>query len=998
MRPPHGRRAVLLLLLIVISAAGAGIAVGQAGREDGRIGPEKKVTANGRRLEPFGTLVKLGNFPTGGAVTPNGRYYWTVSTGRGENDVRIVSVRTGRVTQTLRLPGASGGIAMDPSAAKVYVSGVSDSVGRTLQETPKGTAGREGDVIHVFSYDAGTGSARSDGIIRVPPPATAQSPQSFPPVNLGQRLAWPDRLAIAPDGKRLLVPLNLADAAAIVDVDSKRVRYVPTGNYPYGAAILAGGETGLVSNETPGTVSVIDLDKGTKVKDIQVGPPLSHPEAIAVDPKAERAYVAIANSDQVAVIDTRRMVVAATLSAGRPEGLGASPIDLTVQPDGKRLFVAESGTDSIAVFALPGSGAARSRARRDGERVLAGEIERAQRRAGPAADAERGEGTAAAERGEAVLRQAAGDFPLVARIPTAAHPTDVEVVDASARNPCGLRAPNAKRRGRKAKRCAKLLWISAKGLGTGPNPKGPQPSSPDDSDANINRTQYLPLINIGAAGIADYPSEKRLPRLTRAADRALRPSDPQSPPADTVLRPGGPIKHVFYLVRENRTYDQILGDEPRGDGDPKLALFGGDTTPNAHALAQRYPLLDHVYANSEASIDGHFWASAAKVSDYVDKNWFQNYGGRGRPYDFGVYAVTWPGNGFLFDQAERQGISYANYGEAIAGALPLPDKDRTLEQTTDVARKFLKSDLGQNGCYPNDASVGYDAVTGAQVWDTVVPAGAQPVAFSRFSCFELKLRAQLATGTVPAFNYLTATNDHTNTLAPGTALKPNRTPRAMIADNDEMLGRLVDLISHSPIWKESAIFVIEDDSQDGADHVDAHRIPAFVISPYARQGAVVSRRYDFLSVIKSMQLILGMKPLGLFDALATPMYDAFSPAPDNAEPYTYVPAKVPLLEYNPTGTASAREAAKLPTCLDCASQADLDRLLWKSVHGERAVPPPPGPNAAGEDPVRLGLPASVKPTAETAPTTHRDRRAPVVVERPAPARQFAPPLGAKADP
>src|SRR5207244_7993431 len=139
-------------------------------------------------------------------------------------------------------------------------------------------------------------------------------------------------------------------------------------------------------------------------------------------------------------------------------------------------------------------------------------------------------------------------------------------------------------------RCAKLVYVSAKGLGTGPNPNGPQPNSPDDSDDYINRTQYLPLLNIGAAGLADYPSLPRIGALTKIADAEIHPTNPEAAPADTPLRPGGPIKHVFYIVRENRTYDQILGDDPRGDGDPKLALFGGNTTPNAHALAQRFPL------------------------------------------------------------------------------------------------------------------------------------------------------------------------------------------------------------------------------------------------------------------------------------------------------------------------------------------------------------------------------------------------------------------------
>jgi hypothetical protein len=172
-----------------------------------------------------------------------------------------------------------------------------------------------------------------------------------------------------------------------------------------------------------------------------------------------------------------------------------------------------------------------------------------------------------------------------------------------------------------------------------------------------------------------------------------------------------------------------------------------------------------------------------------------------------------------------------------------------------------------------------------------------------------------------------------------------RTPRAMIAENDEGLGRMVDLISHSAIWRSSAIFVVEDDSQDGADHLDAHRIPAFVISPYAKQGAVVSTRYDFLSFIRSMELIMGMRPLGLGDRLATPMYDAFQPEPSNAAPYDAIAAKVDLLERNPSSGPGAAASARLPQGLDEIPQREMDRLLWKSVHGWRSKPPPPGPNA-----------------------------------------------------
>jgi DNA-binding beta-propeller fold protein YncE len=929
------RRGSLVIVLGVVAVMAVAAAVLAAvAADDGRIGPDLRLLNNGRRLSPYGSLTRVGQFPTGAALTPNGRWYWTVSTGRGQNDIRIVSVRTGRVVQTIVLPGASGGIAMDPAGARVYVSGVAES-SHADQRVGADVPGRAGNVIHVFSYRPGTGSASREGTIPVPPPSGAPAVQSFPPAPTTHD-SWPDRLAVSPDGKRLLVPLNLADSAAIVDVASKSVRYVSTGNYPYGAAILRDGRTGLVSNETPGTVSVIDLNSAKKVKDITVGPHLSHPEAIAVDPHADRAYVAVANSDQVAVIDTKRLVVDRTISVGRPEGIGTSPVALTVTPDGSRLLVAEAGADAIAVVALPGdredraAAAARARA----EAVLA--------RAGS----------------RATVHRTSPAWSVVGHIPTAQYPTDVQV-SGLRDNPCGTRALPARRRGRTAKRCTKLLYLSAKGLGTGPNPNGPRPDRPNDSDDRINETQYLPLLNVGDAAVADWPSDAELARLSTVAGAQLRPVNAQEPPAGTPLRPGGPIKHVFYVVKENRTYDQILGDEPRGDGDPKLAIFGAGVTPNAHALVRRFPLLDHVYANSEASIDGHFWTSAAKVSDYVNKAWFQNYAGRDRPYDFGVYAVTWPANGFLFDQAERQKIPYFNYGEAIAGTLPLPDKDRNAGETAQVAAKFGKSDLGPptlgipagagQQCYPNDSSIGHDSIAGAaagdsvEVWDTLPPAGAKPGAESRFACFQSHFAQQLATNSVPAFNYLVATNDHTEVLSAGA-----RTPRAMIADNDEFVGRLVELISHSPIWSQSAIFVIEDDSQDGADHVDAHRVPAFVISPYARQGAVVHTRYDMLSAIRSMELILGMQPLGLFDRLATPMYDAFQGTPANAAPFDHVPATVPLLERNPSGTAGARASARLPRCLDCIPQRTMDRLLWKSVHGWDAAAPPPGPNAVRE--------------------------------------------------
>jgi YVTN family beta-propeller protein len=939
------REGLLLALVLGLLAAAAAIAIGQGNPDEGVIGPANRIQPSGRKLDPLGKLTKLGNHPAGGALTKNGRFLWAVDSGRGRNDVKIVEVepalrcrsgrrgrgcririrrRTGRVVQTIPLPGSSGGIAMSPDGRTAYVSGTPES-DHEDQKSPADTPGKEGDVIHVFKYSGRNGTATRDGVIEVPPPGGTSPPQAFPPTETTPR-SWPRDIGVSPDGRTLVVALNLADSAALVDTQTREVRYVKTGSYPYGAAVTHDGKRGLVSNEADGTVSVIDLTTGQKEKDIQVGPHLSHPEGIAVDTQADRAYVAVAHQDLIAVIDTKKLEVERTLSVERSEGIGTEPTQLSVTADGCRLLSANSGEDTVAVFALRnGCDIKRSRTQRKAEAILRHEA----RKGAESNEAEEEEAEEEEEEEERpILKRKAAAFSLVGRVPVASYPVFA---------------------GATPKR-SKLVWIAAKGLGVGPNGNGPNPLSPDNSDDNINTFRYLPSIVTGMSGIATYPTDAELKKMTPRASLQARPVNGQKPPDGTPITPGGSkIEHVFYIVRENRTYDQILGDEKRGDGDPKLAIFGEATTPNAHALARRFPLLDHVYANSEASIDGHFWTSAGAVSDYVVKNWHQNYGGRKRPYDFGVYAVTWPSQRFLFDQAEKQGISYFNYGEAIAGTVPLfPDKDRKAEEQQEVDAKFGKSDLGPplpGACFPNDAYVGTNSISQQEVFDSSRPTTASPTAESRTDCFRLKFGLQVQQNAVPKFNYITLTNDHTvGTRAGG------RTPRAMVADNDYAVGQIVDTISHSPIWAKSLILVIEDDSQDGADHVDAHRIPAFAISPYAKRGAVIHTRYDFLSFIRTLELVTGMKSLNLFDGVAVPLYDAFDSSPSNAEPYDAIKPEVNLLERNTAKSANAKLSGSLNLgAPDRVPQRVLDRLLWQSVHGAGSKPPPPGPNASGLD-------------------------------------------------
>ena len=843
------------------------------------VGLADRVTATLRHLKPYGKLVQVGNFPGGSALTPDGRFYWTVSAGYDTNGVQIVNVKKRKVIQDLVIPGASGGVALDGAHRLAYVSG-EPNPGIAEFQAPAGAPGANGDVVHVFRWSRRSGRAKELHVIDVPPPGDAPNVDAFPPEVPPRQMSWPERLAISPNGKTLLVALGLADNAAVVDTKTRAVRYVPTGSHPFGAAILPDGKTGLVSNRGPGTVSVIDLPSATKVADIQAGPHLSHPESITLDPKRPRAYVPLTNDDAVAVLNTKSMTLARTISVKVPQGPGGSPVATALTPGGHRLLVALSAADEISVYGLGAKGKAPG---------------------------------------------------LVGRIPTADYPTDVTV---RPRRPTAPGAPKDR---------PLLLWTSAKGLGLGPNAGPPITSQYFDIPAPITTKGLV----TGDVGIGPLPRGAKLRRLSRRATAQLRPFNARPAPANTPLRPGGPIKHVFYIIKENRTYDQVLGDIKRANGDPNYAIFGKQVTPNAHALVRRFPLLDHFYADSEASIDGHFWTGAATTSDYVHRTWRQNYAGRPYPSDAWFYQIAYPQTGFIVDQAQAQGVSWINLGEGVFHLSPLPDRDRNAADAAGVATRYSKSDLGAltpGGCY--DPFIGTDDVTGAagvpiRLYDSSKPAGAPSPSLSRFDCFKSKFTQWESTNTLPQLVYMTLPNDHTNGGSLG-----HHSPRAMVADNDRAVGQVVDLISHSSYWAHSAIFVVEDDSQDGFDHQDAHRIPAFVISPYATRG-VLHTSYDMASAIRSIELILGLHPMNLFDASARPMYEAFSGKPHNSAPFNTVAPKYPLLEENPAPkSAAARAASHYDTTIpDQIPQRLLDRVIWKSVHGPSSTPPPPGPGA-----------------------------------------------------
>ena len=473
------RRLAAPLIAIASLLLGAGGAFGVIGFSESAQtpSPARGLLPNGRQLTPQGAQVVLGNLPTGGAVTADGRFLWTVSAGFGSNDVRIVDTIRRRVIQVLPVPGASGGIALDSRHRLAYVSGVTNS---RWQPSKKALPGAEGNVILVYQWSASSGLASPLPVIQVRPPPDAPTVQTFPPAPAGTRSSWPQKLAVSPDGTRLLVPLNLADNAAIIDLGHPdRVRYVPTGSYPFAAAILPGGRIGVVTNEAAGTLSIIDLESAAKLADIAGGPPLSHPQSVVIDRAGKTAYVAVSGEDQVVVVNLSERRVERTISVGRSAGLGTMPVALALGPLEGRLFVAESGADEISVIRLPSRGTRPS-----------------------------------------------DNWKLIGRIPVADQPQAVVTVAA------------------KGDRPAQLIWIAAKGLGVGPNLLGPNPllaSDPiywafqkDPPTVDVfEGVEYVPALVTGRAGLMKLPSDARIRELAPAASRQLRPVGARPAPANT---------------------------------------------------------------------------------------------------------------------------------------------------------------------------------------------------------------------------------------------------------------------------------------------------------------------------------------------------------------------------------------------------------------------------------------------------------------------------------
>ena len=793
------------LLLLFSSAAHADLPAGTrpAGPVAGR--PGAWILPNGHRITPAGRHTTLGNFPLGLAATPDGRHLLVVNNGEGKQSLQVVETATGMVTQTVPVRTVFNGVVVAPDGTRIFA------------------AGGGANAVLAFTFANGR-----------------LAPAPSLPV-----AGYPTGLALAPDGKTLLVTCNLSRHVALLDTATRaETGRIPTGRFPFGVALTPDGRRAYVTNWGDNTVSVLDIPARELRTTIPVG---GLPCAVVVSPDGRRAYVANANTDSISVLDTQteRLIKTISLSPYPAAPYGSIPNGLALSPGGGTLYVTLAGNNTVAAVST-------------------------------------------------------ANYRRLTLFPTAWYPTGI------------LCSHDGKT----------LFVISSKGVGSGPNKNGAyighmmngllsristQPVANGPTLVAQNNgyapSPPSPLSLKGRGGTDKYsvalsPLPPRSGKTGRGAggegERVSTARNGHQGPAVGRLPPA--IKHCVLIVRENRTYDQVLGDRRPGNGDPTLTMFGRRVTPNLHALADRFATGDNFYSDGEVSAQGHQWTLGANCSDYVEKTWMAYYSPRGRVRDSPYAPITYPASLSCLEQCLRHGLTCRMYGDDVRigrNGRPLPA----------LAAAFDPDYRGWD--------LGYPDVQRAAEW-----------------------RREFQSGRFPAFTYIWLPNDHTAGTQAG-----NKTPRALVADNDIATGMIVEAISHSRYWQATAIFLCEDDSQDGRDHVDAHRNVLLVASPWVRTGTVTSHHYSQAGIYATIERLLHLPPMCQYDALADPIADIWRATPD-LRPYTTIAARVPTDERNTTQSAMWRESAALD--LD---DADADRtglletILWKAAHPERQERP-----------------------------------------------------------
>lgn len=653
---------------------------------------------------------------------------------------------------------------------------------------------------------------------------------------------YPAGLGLSPDGKTMYVAENLADSIAVVDLSTGKVtQRLATERYPYGVAVARDG-TVYASAWGGSTVSVFRPVPGGRLQNVASVTVGRHPSAMTLSVDGSRLFVASGSTDRIAVMDTRTRRVIATLEDPPPAGPheGSTPNALALSNDGKKLFVAEADNNAVAVFNLSST------------------------TAGPAV----------------TTADAANADKLAGRIPMGWYPTALAVANDS------------------------LFVVNAKGTGTAPNPKGPQPNRPQRLNPPAYTLGQLSGTLTMIRAVNATPSE--LDGFSMRVARVNGWNEARQ------ARRYPPIEHVIYVIKENRTYDQILGDLPSGDGDTSLLFFPRPVSPNHHALAERFGIFDRFFVNAEVSADGHNWSTASYATDYVQKTAPSAYSERGRHYDYeGTNRdaeteddVSEPGSGYLWNLAQRAGITFRNYGEFAIQEDSVPGVARA--QMYHGVKPYLRE-------HTNEKFPGYNLNIRDQL---------------RADIWIAELEGFEKAGRMPALEIVRLPNDHTAGLRAGSP-----TPAAYMADNDLALGRMVEALSKTSFWKTTVMFVLEDDAQNGSDHVDSHRSPLLVISPYSKGG--VSHSFaNTTDVIATIEDILGLGRLSQFDHYSRPLNYVWREIPDTRR-YIALKPSVSLDERNPRVGIGARESRRLALAKEDQADEELfNRILWRAIKGD----------------------------------------------------------------
>jgi len=884
-----------------------------------------------------GRIGSTNSFPATIALSPDGRYATLLNDGYGTQETvatQSIAVLDLKTNQLADYPDKRFGEEAHQSYFLGLVFGADGkhlyaSVGSITDATGQ-KAGDTGNGIAVYSF--ADGKVAPDRFIAIAPQPLAAGKRvalALQNTPAGTAISYPAGLALISGGGRdqLLVANNLSDNVVLLDVAGGKVveRFdlstndlVPS-SFPYTCVATRDGQRAWCSLWNASQVAELDLTGGKVVRWIKLKQPEeaiapgSHPTAMLLSPDEKLLYVALSNADAVALVSTESSQIISLLNTTvRGQELsGTYPSALAQSADGKRVFLADASSNAVAAFDVSN--------------------------VNPNAT------------GEAAASSALGF------IPTDWYPTALAVHGDD------------------------LLIATAKGQGTGPN-KGLGKTT---YEMKRHGHPYIATLLRGSIARLSIPATLgKLDELTRTVENDnLLHNDP-----GTIQFAGGknPIKHVIYVIKENRTFDQILGDLRVGDGDPSLTMYGADVTPNEHKLALQFGVLDNFYDSGEVSGDGHLWSTAAITSDYNEKTWQIAYRGKERTYDFqGTVADEYPldhnqpdiddpATGFLWDNLARHGLSYRDYGEYVNAAwCNKIRKAASPKQGTPSAQEAECPRTEVQKGEPLAPNVG-DPHAGTSPWPWAVPLfklvkPTKAVLRNHFDPlypdfntdypdqlradeflneFGAYARARIANESeefqLPAFVLLYLPDDHTGGTRPD---KPR--PEASIADNDLALGRVVEAVSHSPYWDDTAIFVLEDDAQNGADHVDAHRSIAFVVSKYSPGTAadpfVDHRFYTTVNVIHSMEMLLGLPPMNQNDGYAPAMGPMFSGAGNQASfQADYRNLKNGLIyETNKRNAAGASESAKMDFSRpDAAGAARLNKVLWRDQKGDTAEPKP----------------------------------------------------------